>query len=282
MADDESKSRDRSLPRREFLQLAGAGVAALTLRPRLLSSDSPLTARSAPRRPVRLRSAQLEVVLDRNHGLPFSYKLLSRGTTFFGEPFGAPLAARIARLSDGQRVRVEALNPRVQTAATHAQFVFTLRDAAHTAVTCTLRYALEGATLRITLEDVREERGYELLDVAMPALISVREADAGAWLAHGEEGGSHVLLADATAATLPPNTFWGKTLATFPFLMLGTADAACIQEITAFMDGGEMSVSGAAPQRIGTMGGIRVHRVDGAACYDMNTGPNTPRNCGTP
>src|SRR5438067_1016155 len=63
----------------------------------------------------------------------------------------------------------------------------------------TLRYELRGATLLISLEDVREGAGWELIEVAMPSLASVREGEAGAWLAHGEDGGSLVRLREAKA-----------------------------------------------------------------------------------
>jgi len=53
-----------------------------------------------------------------------------------------------------------------------------------------VRYELDGAEVLVSLEAVFEEQGFELIDVALPDLASVREEDGGAWLAHGDGGGS--------------------------------------------------------------------------------------------
>ena len=51
--------------------------------------------------------------------------------------------------------------------------------------------------LLVSLEAVLEEQGYELIDVGLPDLASVREDDGGAWLAHGDGGGTVAMLSKA-------------------------------------------------------------------------------------
>ena len=114
----------------------------------------------------------------------------------------------------------------------------------------------------------------------MPRLVSVRESDGGAWLAHGDQGGSLAVLSEAKAGSLPPNTFWGSVLGTLPVVMVGTMQALCVQETTAFMDGTTLSVTGAEGSRTAALGTIKVHRVNGSTCYDLNLGRGAPRNCG--
>lgn len=44
---------------------------------------------------------------------------------------------------------------------------------------------------------------YELLEVALPRLATVREEEGPAWLAHGDDGGSLVPPGDAKTGQLP-------------------------------------------------------------------------------
>src|SRR5207248_10686634 len=105
--------------------------------------------------------------------------------------------------------------------------------------------------------------------------------DGGSWLAHGETGGSLAMLKKAKPASLPPNRFWEKVLATLPVVMVGNTKAGCVQEVTALMDGTELKVSGADGRRRASLGTYKNYRVNGSHCFDMNTGDErTTRNCG--
>ncbi|MDP9049395.1 MAG: endo-alpha-N-acetylgalactosaminidase family protein [Acidobacteriota bacterium] len=143
-----------------------------------------------------------------------------------------------------------------------------------------LCYAVEANTVLITLEDVRENDGFELISISMPSLVSLREQDKDAWLAHANAGGDVTLLEDAKAGKLGLNSFWGEINGVLPVVMLGHSGAVCVQETTAFMDGTLLSVSGEAPSRRTCMGTTKVFRVDGGDCYDMNLGRGAPKSCG--
>jgi hypothetical protein len=130
---------------------------------------------------------------------------------------------------------------------------------------------VDGATLYITLEDINENVGYELIEIGMPRLVTIREEDGFAWLAQADDGGSVVALDEAESGSLPVNTFWGKVLGTLPVVMLGTDRAICVQHVTAFMDGTELVVSGEKGRRRASAGTIKAHRVNGSLSYCMNT-----------
>ena len=111
-----------------------------------------------------------------------------------------------------------------------------------------IRYALDVGTVHMTMLDIEEAEGYELIEVAAPRLVTVREEDGACWVAHGDDGGSVAELAKAASGHLRPNTFWGKVAASLPVVMVGTDKAMCVQEVTAFMDGTELAVArGARP-----------------------------------
>jgi hypothetical protein len=143
-----------------------------------------------------------------------------------------------------------------------------------------LRYILRGTTLLVTMEAIEEQPGFELIDVSMPSLVTVRESDEQAWLVHGDQGGSLTMLSQTKPGSLPLNNFWGNVQGTLPIVMVGTAHALCVQETTSYMDGTLLQVSGENGSRRASIGTDKVHRVNGGACYDLNLGRGMPRNCG--
>ena len=273
------------LDRRSFLRLAGTAAAATSslFRPRLFAQndDAPQTNRPNPQNPILLRSPQLELTLDRADGLPFSYRLTSNGAILLGEDLGKQLGAIVCRKSPWQFSFLPVKATRATVTQSSAAFAFqTSADGTRT-TSFTLRYELRDATVIITLEDITEAEGYELISVEIPRLVAVHETDANAWLAHGDTGGSFITLDKAKPGALPLNQFWGPALGTLPILMLGNSSAMCVQEITAYMDGGFLSVIGPNGSRRAAIGSSKVHRVNGGACYDLNLPKDQPRNCGT-
>lgn len=269
------------LNRRKLLKLGVAGMA-ISGSSRVLAqlAASETASRVSPARPITLHSPTLKLILDPTDGLPFSYTLLKSTTVFRGEDVGVPLKIRICRREPWAFADVE-VRPATHTINSRAaDFKFTANYGSAPAVDFTLRYALEGATVVVTLEDVSERAGYDFISLSMPALVSVHEDEKDAWLAHGDDGGDLVALGEAKAGKLAPNTFWGEINGILPVVMTGHSGAVCVQETTAFMDGTLLSVSGDAPSRIARMGTTKVHRVDGSACYDMNLGRGAPKSCG--
>lgn len=174
---------------------------------------------------------------------------------------------------------VEAAN--VTSTSNSAEFRFEVLNGGIKAASFALHYELRDATVILTLKDVAETAGYELISVELPRLVTIRESEPGAWLAHGDTGGSLVMLRDAKAGSLPPNQFWGKIAGTLPVVMLGTASAMCVQETTAYMDCTSLTVVGENGSRRASIGTSKAHRVNGGDCYDLNLGKGMPRNCGT-
>ena len=273
------------LNRRTFLKLSSAAAAGLVgsnaySHIPAAENAGPLTARSAPENPIIVKSAELEVVLDRHDGLPYEYRLLRGDRRMIGEDLGKPIVVTFYDTSSKTIKNVAASVQKFSELKDHSDLLFQIPDGPHMAVSFVLAYIVEAATLRVVLYAVRESPGYELIEVALPRLATVREEDGPAWLAHGDDGGWLATLKDATVGSLQPNTFWGNVSATLPVVMIGTDRMICVQETTAFMDGTTLSVGGEAGKRRATLGTIKAHRVNGTLCYDMNTGPGTPRNCG--
>jgi Endo-alpha-N-acetylgalactosaminidase len=275
------------LNRRSFLRLTGTGTAAAAISslfpPTLFAQndEAQFTDRPDPQNPILLHSPQLELTLDREDGLPFSYRLTTNGAILHGEDLGKPLGAIVCDKTRWQFSLLPLKATRVTATQTTAAFSFQTSTGGTGTASFTLRYELRDATVIITLEDVAEAEGYELISVEIPRLVTVRESDLNAWLAHGDTGGSFVLLKNAKPGALTPNQFWGPALGTLPILMLGSNSAMCVQETTAYMDGGFLSVIGSNGSRRAAIGSSKVHRVNGEACYDLNLAKGLPHNCGT-
>ncbi|HVU45853.1 MAG TPA: endo-alpha-N-acetylgalactosaminidase family protein [Terracidiphilus sp.] len=277
--------------RRDFLRMGGASVAAAGLSTLLPAEQAqtqpqePGGTRNTPARPIVLRSEQLEVTLDADDALPYEYHWRATGARLRGEDYGMKITVNACQRSAWRFFQATLEKPQVKATEAHgahnAVFHLVARDGQQQCFSADLRYELRGTSLFITLENVYEDNGYELIDIAMPHLATVREQDGSAWLVYGDSGGSFVALSEAKPGTLPPNSFWGRIHGGMPITMVGTDRMLCMQETTAFMDTTEVAVTGSTGSRRATIGSCRVHRVDGHDCYNMNLGSGAPLNCGT-
>ena len=234
----------------------------------------------APTHTLILRSPQLEVVIDRDRGLPSEYRLLSNHAVIHGEEAGHDVTATVFR-AQPYKFQNETVTPQsVKATETRADFLFSVQQDGQPAASFTLRYDLQGAAVFVSLEDVQEKPGFQLIDVGTPDLATVREEDGGGWLAHGETGGNLIQLSQAKPGHLPPNRFWFGVAVTLPVVMVGTSHALCVQEVMAYMDTTELAVEGEPGRRRAELGTVSVHRVNGSLAWDMNAEPGKPRVAG--
>ena len=272
---------DKHLDRRAFLQITAGALIACTVT-RLVASESHFNRNSAPLKPVILKSSELEVVFDGGTGMPYEYRLPNLSTRFAGDEEGRSITATICARPEWKFGSGQLTLQTTRTSSGQADFLYLARVNQKPAARFTLRYALDRSTLQVVLLDVQELSGCELIDVALPSLISVSEGDGAVWLGHGDQGGSLTQLREASPGHLTPNPFWGNVLTTLPVVMIGNGKAVCVQEVTSYMDGTELRVTQADGSRRASLGTTKVHRVNGSLCYDMNAGKDTPRNCGNP
>lgn len=285
--------------RRDFLRLGAAGLAAAgfdALLPTGASARQPAPqpdgVRSAPAHPVVLHSDLVEVTLDGDDGLPFQYRYKPTGATLRGEDYGRKITVTVCNIDSWDFFEVApaatlaapepaAPRPAERSRAAHqADFNFTVQEGPEVYAAFRIRYRLRGASLFITMDNIGERPGFQILDAAMPSLATVREQDPEAWLVYGDSGGKFISLAGAQPGTLPPNRFWGRIHSTMPITMVGTAHMLCLQETTACMDTTSVAVTGSKGSLRATIGSGRAHRVNGKNCFDMNLGNGAPRSCG--
>src|SRR5262249_53775595 len=107
--------------------------------------------RKAPADPVILQSSRVQVILDRQDGLPFEYLMRWNGARMRGEDSGQRVQVTMFRGSPRAFEKVEGKPASVEAGSARADFHFD-----SPAASFTLRYALDGATLQVSVENVQE------------------------------------------------------------------------------------------------------------------------------
>jgi hypothetical protein len=260
------------LNRRTFIKLAAATGLNVGLVEKLNAGEPAIATDT-----VDLNTPDLHVIFNNKTGSPAKYTLAGKGFDLHGDDTGAAIEALICRKSPWKNDVIQASVVSTQHHDRSVSFNMTASFGGEVAATFQLHYVVSGARLTISLEDVSEKKGFELLEVRLPLLVTVRTDRKNAWLAHGDTGGALIELHTAKPGKLAPNQFWGDTLSTLPVLMAGDANAFCVLVNQTFMDGGAMSVSSDGR---GAMGTVQRYRVDGSQCADLNLGKDQPLNCG--
>jgi len=233
--------------------------------------------RKAPTHPVVLQSETLSVTLDAADGLPFRY--MFQGLSLWGEDSGEPATAILCQLQPRRYESIPLKVASVVRSRGSVLFTFEVHFGERVAARFSLRYAIDEASLLVTMEEVVEQPGFELIEVALPNLATVRDTDRAAWLAQGREGGSFVRLVDAKPHVYEDDENFGRISIQLPMGAVGTDRIGCLMEVTSFMDGTETSVVEREGKRSARIGTIKVHRVHGGRCYNMNDGADAV--CGT-
>ena len=219
---------------------------------------------------VLLRSKDLTVSIDKATGLPTIYHY--KGAVMRGADSLKAITVTICRLTPRKYFNIELKPPTIRMMAGQADLTFNATCENTRAATFHIRYVLSGASLVLTMEDVKEYNGFELIESRLPNLASVREQDGTSWLAHAGGGGEVVELKKAKDNQMPADGYFGEIGYVLPVAMIGTAKAACVMEVTAFMDGTKIAITGREGRRYASIGTIQVYRVHGGRSYNMNNG----------
>ena len=224
---------------------------------------------SAPADPVVLKSSQLEMTLDREYGLPHLYRFSQSPAVIRGSVLMEKIVATICFVPRWEFRPLSVVPVAVRATSTQADFQFHASWSGQPAASFVVRYVLSEATLGYIGRRAREQ-GLRTDSSGIAATGNGPRGAEGAWLAHGESGGSVATLKQAKPGHLAPSRFWGDILATLPVVMIGTDEAICIQETTAYMDGTVLAVWTQQDGKRATLGATQRYRVNGSLTYDMN------------
>lgn len=216
-----------------------------------------------------LETAGLSVGLDWRTGLPVEYR--RKGKMFGSQELGQKIVARYCRLAPREYFDVEAVPCDGHMGRVCGEFFFRLKYGEETAAEFTLRYRVDRNSLTITLEDVEEKEGFELISLTIPRLVQLgTKEDSNAWLAHAMASGSLVYLKDAIPGKMPEHDYFGHIMPMLPVVMLGDENTVCAMEVTAFQDGVLVEVEEADSGKRAFIGTVKQYRVDGSAWCNSN------------
>ena len=150
--------------RRSFLRLGGAGALVAGTKTiflsQFLAQEKPiqLTDGTTPVNSVRLRSSEMEVVLDRNGGMPFMFHLSENNRTLRGEDCGKGVSVTACQKTPWKFLELETSPTNVKETRSAVDFRFEANSDSVKVASFTLHYELNKATVTIKLDDVKESQ----------------------------------------------------------------------------------------------------------------------------
>lgn len=218
---------------------------------------------------IKLFNSYLKAEFDTGTGMPLRYVLPGLDSAFDGAHAHELPIVRICRLSPRDYKDLLLKPVSFKKAYSVLSSMYEAYFDKELAVRFNMRYELDRASIRITLDAVEEMEGFQLIQVSIPSIVSLR-AESDNWLAHCKNGGSVVSIAEAKVGDLPDHPYFGQILHILPVVMLGASDAVCTMEVTAFNDGTLMHVEEGPDGKRAAFGTIKTYRVDGSSWCNSN------------
>ncbi|WP_031079056.1 hypothetical protein, partial [Streptomyces sp. NRRL WC-3742] len=232
-----------------------------------------------------IASGEVEVVFDTANGLPSRYAFAAwSNASLRGHDIGSGggrLAAASRDSSGGEFSGTDSLrlNRVEKTSATTAKVFYDAywSDGTTRTASLAIQYVVTGTNVDISLQNVTETPGYQLISVNLPSLLTVREEDGGApWVLDANGGGRLNPLAnvkmdkdeegnDKDHATKPQFVYTpeGYNSPYYPVDGVGTTAATGSLELTGFLDETFASVYFSGSKRHYTAGVGAQYRVRG-------------------
>lgn len=260
---------DRELTQDGYVRAARINVA----HPRFVDRREPITIdflphpqarREAPANPLVLSNAEVQVILDATTGLPRAFKTAS-GAQIAGMPWEAGIVVAVHRLDPRASIAREVAPREVSTRSDRAALRFAVEWSGVLVAEFQLVYMLSGSCLSITLEEIVESAGFEMVQVELPALVSITDSDKTSWIAYAEDGGQLAKLSDVRGGRLRATTEWRFSA---PVAMVGNGGILAALEVPAYLDTTELTVDNAQKTKIAWLGTTKMLRTSG--------GPQTP------
>lgn len=218
---------------------------------------------------THLKNNALNVVFNTSSGLPVEYRM-GKDVFFPGATANDHMMARICQLMPRSYRNVPVRLIRFEQGMSELCFQFAVFLEDRVAANFQIRYLLHGKALTVTLEEVEECEGHELIEVVVPTLVSLKDHAGTEWMAHTMTTGHVMRIRDAVPGSAPNDNYFGNTMAILPVVMFGHSGGACVMEVTSWMDGTLFRVEEWRGDKSACMGTVKKWRVDGSAPCQTN------------
>ena len=243
---------------------------------------------------VILYTPLVNIIFDGKDGLPLSYELLRLKEQFKGKDDGQTIKVVLSKKNRDNTLDLKKTangeyymkSKTDMVVVPHLKKIDILKDQANVSyevysdnsikVSFTIRYSIKDETVFITLEDVIERNGYELIEIQTNSLVTIYQTNGNEWLAHGNGGGYYSDLASARSAEL--NDGWSKEFPYFPnftylpLVMMGNGKVNSSMEVQGYLSNTKLKVSRAKRKKKATMGVRSYYRVGGESIDHLLAG----------
>ncbi|MHC5794632.1 endo-alpha-N-acetylgalactosaminidase family protein [Lacisediminihabitans sp. FW035] len=207
----------------------------------------------------RISTPTLAVRFDSRTGLPAGYDLAGVPAAFDG-PVGG---GNIPVLATGPAGQVSS-EARLRDITVEGGRAVVRYDGG--GCSFALEYVVTGSSVQVTLVDVVEADGHEVIEIGLRGILSLSDSHAGAWLAHGDGGGFHSRLSAATECELDPGDRGSfPNFSVLPLVLLGHDRAGVALEVQGYLSNTALRVSRDEAGTRATIGASVLYRVPGGA-----------------
>lgn len=224
-----------------------------------------------------ISSAQVQVQFDTANGLPAQYTFPAwNNASLDGNDLnngGGALSADSRNSSDTDFSGTNSLRfDHISiVSATEAQVFYNAywSDGATKTASLAIQYDVSGVNVNVTLQNVTETPGYNLISVNLPSLLTVRQEEGGSpWILDANGGGRLTPLATTTVGTEPKVDFSSSGTPWYPVNAVGTTGATGALELTGYLDQPDDSVYNTGSNLHSTSGLEAQYRVRGTTATE--------------
>lgn len=231
--------------------------------------------RIKPAKNVTLNTKLVGITFDRKDGLPVKYELPALKESFKGKEKGQTIKISVKKAFDKNRSGISLARkdtliiPRlkkIDISGNQADVHYEGYSGGLKIVAFTIRYAVNDLAVSVTMENVSEQNGYELVEINIGSLVTISQSDGPAWFAHGDGGGYYADLAVAKPSVLNvkkeidfpcfPNFSY------LPLVMMGNGKINSSMEVQGYISNTQLEISESNGQKSATMGVKSYYRVE--------------------
>ena len=245
-----------------------------------------------------LRSSLIGITFNNVDGLPLWYDLIRLNEQFKGKESGQSIKIVVKKITDKSAVKMTSnwiktgngeiyipnekdtvLIPRLKTININKNQADIRYDGYldnSKIVSFTIQYAIKDESIYVSIDNVTELNGYELVEIQTPSVVSVSESDGNVWLAHGDGGGYYTDLASARPCELKDG--WTKDFPYFPnfnylpLVMMGDGKVNCSMLVQGYLCNTQIEISNTSGPKRATMGVKSYYRVKGQSKISLLVG----------
>ena len=184
-----------------------------------------------------LENKTIRITFDPTDGLPDQYELLKVNDRYHGADKNRKIEAVIRKLTDHSERKVDAVLSAVTTRPGMANFRYQLTFNHEPSGTFEISYALQNSTILITLENVRELKGYHLIEVITSNLITIKQEEGPSAFVYNNQAGKLVNLDAAKPGEIGEDAgaFGGyPNISVLPVVALIKPHSVCTMEVQGF------------------------------------------------